>query len=156
VVIAAALACEPDFLVADEPTTALDVTVQAQILALLAELAAESGMGLLLITHDLGVVSQTVAEVLVMYAGRVVERGPTNLVFGAMAHPYTHALFAACPSEAGGRPVAIPGQVPDPLHRPPGCAFAPRCARVGDICATLPSLDGAGAHVCACFNPRIA
>jgi peptide/nickel transport system ATP-binding protein len=156
VVIAAALACEPDLLVADEPTTALDVTVQAQILALLAELAAESGMGLLLITHDLGVVSETVAEMLVMYAGRVVERGPTASVFGAMAHPYTHALFAARPSESGGRPVAIAGQVPDPLHRPAGCAFAPRCVRVRDVCAQVPTLDGAGAHLCACFNPRTA
>jgi peptide/nickel transport system ATP-binding protein len=155
VVIAMALACEPDILVADEPTTALDVTVQAQILALLAELAAEAGMGLLLITHDLGVVSQTVAEVLVMYAGRVVERGPTADVFGAMAHPYTHALFAARPSESGGRPVAIVGQVPDPLYRPPGCAFAPRCPRVRDVCATMPTLDGVGAHAWACFNPRL-
>jgi peptide/nickel transport system ATP-binding protein len=155
VVIAAALACEPDLLVADEPTTALDVTVQAQILALLAELAAETGMGLLLITHDLGVVSQTVADVMVMYAGRVVERGPTASVFGAMAHPYTHALFAARPSESGGRPVAIAGQV-DPLHRPPGCAFAPRCVRVRDVCAQQPPLEGVGAHLCACFNRRIA
>jgi len=157
VVIAAALACGPDLLVADEPTTALDVTVQAQVLALLADLAAESGMGLLLITHDLGVVSQTVARVLVMYAGRVVERGPTQAVFDAMAHPYTRALFAARPSEAGERPVAIPGQVPDPLHRPPGCAFAPRCRRVQPDCRQkVPPLEGRGLHLSACFHPEVA
>jgi peptide/nickel transport system ATP-binding protein len=154
VVIAAALACGPDLLIADEPTTALDVTVQAQVLALLAGLAAETGMGLLLITHDLGVVSQTVAKVLVMYAGRVVEQGPTASVFGAMAHPYTRALFAARPSEAGLRPVAIPGQVPDPLHRPPGCAFAPRCSRTQPDCIQrVPPLEGDSSHLAACFHP---
>ena len=157
VVIAAALACGPDLLIADEPTTALDVTVQAQVLALLADLAAESGMGLLLITHDLGVVGQTVARVMVMYAGRVVEQGPTGEVFGAMAHPYTRALFAARPSWSGGRPVAIPGQVPDPRHRPPGCAFAPRCGRVQPVCAQkVPPLEGAGLHLRSCFNPGVA
>jgi peptide/nickel transport system ATP-binding protein len=157
VVIAAALACGPDLLIADEPTTALDVTVQAQVLALLAELAEETGMGLLLITHDLGVVSQTVARVMVMYAGRVVEQGPTGDVFATMAHPYTRALFAARPAESGGRPVAIPGQVPDPLHRPPGCAFAPRCGRVQPVCAhQVPPLEGAGLHLRSCFNPEVA
>ena len=157
VVIAIALACGPDLLIADEPTTALDVTVQAQVLDLLAELAAESGMALLLITHDLGVVGQTVARVMVMYAGRVVEQGPTGEVFGAMAHPYTRALFAARPSWSGGRPVAIPGQVPDPRHRPPGCAFAPRCGRVQPVCAQrVPPLEGAGLHLRSCFNPGVA
>jgi peptide/nickel transport system ATP-binding protein len=157
VVIAAALACRPDLLIADEPTTALDVTVQAQVLALLADLAAETGMGLLLITHDLAVVSQTVAGVLVMYAGRVVERGPTDAVFERMAHPYTRALFAARPSETGGRPAPIRGQVPDPLHRPPGCAFAPRCDRVRPECSRqVPPLAGGGPHLCCCFNPELA
>jgi peptide/nickel transport system ATP-binding protein len=157
VMIAQALACGPDLLIADEPTTALDVTVQAQVLALLAELAEDSGMGLLLITHDLGVVSQTVRRVLVMYAGRVVEQGPTDAVFGAMAHPYTAALFGARPLESGGRPVAIPGSVPDPLHRPAGCAFAPRCGRVQPICTgEVPPLTGAGLHFCACVNPLVA
>jgi peptide/nickel transport system ATP-binding protein len=150
--IAIALACDPDLLIADEPTTALDVTVQAQILALLAELTAERGMALLLITHDLGVVSQTVRRVLVMYAGRVVEQGTTADVFGRMAHPYTRALFAASPHEAGGRPVAIPGQVPDPRRRPPGCAFAPRCTRAAPDCTKLaPRLGAAGV---ACFHPH--
>ncbi len=150
VVIAMALACGPDLLIADEPTTALDVTVQAQVLALLAELAEEAGMALLLITHDLGVVSETVAQVLVMYAGRVVEQGATAAVFARMAHPYTRALFAASPHEAGGRPVPIAGQVPDPRAMPPGCAFAPRCPRADAACraAVPPMRDGT-----ACFHP---
>jgi oligopeptide/dipeptide ABC transporter ATP-binding protein len=157
VVIAMALACGPDLIIADEPTTALDVTVQAQVLALLVDLAAETRMGLLLITHDLAVVSQTVRSVLVMYAGRVVESGPTAAVFRMMAHPYTRALFAARPPEAGGRPAAIAGQVPDPQRRPPGCAFAPRCARVQPACAEqVPPLAGAGLHLRACFNPEVA
>jgi peptide/nickel transport system ATP-binding protein len=156
VVIAAALACNPDLLIADEPTTALDVTVQAQVLALLAELAAETGMGLLLITHDLAVVSQTVGKVLVMYAGRVVEQGPTEAVFSRMAHPYTRALFAARPSEGGERPMPIVGQVPDPLHRPIGCAFAPRCGRALDMCRhDVPPLAGRESHLCCCFNPAV-
>ena len=157
VVIAAALACGPDLLIADEPTTALDVTVQAQVLALLADLATETGMGILLITHDLAVVSERVAKVLVMYAGRVVEQGPTDAVFSAMSHPYTRALFAARPSERGGRPVPIQGQVPDPMHRPPGCAFAPRCNRVQPLCSRqVPPLEGPGSHLCCCFNPEAA
>jgi peptide/nickel transport system ATP-binding protein len=157
VVIAIALACGPDLLIADEPTTALDVTVQAQVLDLLAELAAESGMALLLITHDLGVVSQTVERVLVMYSGRVVEEGPTAQVFAGMAHPYTRALFAASPHEAGGLPSPIPGQVPDPLHRPPGCAFTPRCSRAeADCTRAIPPLAGTGAHRAACLHPLVA
>ncbi len=155
VVIAMALACGPDLLIADEPTTALDVTVQAQVLDLIVRLAEEAGMALLLITHDLGVVSQTVTRVLVMYAGRVVEEGPTAGVFAGMAHPYTRALFAASPHEAGGLPAPIPGQVPDPLHRPPGCAFAPRCARAAADCTrAVPKLLGAGAHRVACHHPH--
>ena len=160
VVIAMALACGPDLLIADEPTTALDVTVQAQVLDLLADLAAEQGMALLLITHDLGVVSQTVDRVLVMYAGRVVEQGPTASVFGAMAHPYTRALFAASPHEAGGVPAPIPGQVPDPRHRPPGCTFAPRCVRAEADCTQAPPplhpLRGDAAHRAACLHPHAA
>jgi peptide/nickel transport system ATP-binding protein len=155
VVIAMALACGPDLLIADEPTTALDVTVQAQVLDLLADLAEATGMALLLITHDLGVVSETVARMLVMYAGRVVEQGPTADVLSKMSHPYTRALLAASPHEAGGRPVAIPGQVPDPLHRPPGCAFAPRCARARPDCAAAPpGLRGAAPHLAACLHPH--
>jgi peptide/nickel transport system ATP-binding protein len=154
VVIAIALACGPELLIADEPTTALDVTVQAQVLNLLADVAEERGMALLLITHDLGVVSESAARVLVMYAGRVVEQGATADVFAHMAHPYTRALFAASPHEAGGRPAAIPGQVPDPLHRPPGCAFAPRCNRVQPDCRQqVPPLRGPGLHLAACWHP---
>jgi peptide/nickel transport system ATP-binding protein len=155
VVIAMALACGPDLLTADEPTTALDVTVQAQVLDLLADLAGEAGMALLLITHDLGVVSETVRNMLVMYAGRVVEQGPTADVFARMSHPYTRALLAASPHEAGGRPLAIPGQVPDALHRPPGCAFAPRCTRAqGDCTASVPPLHGTRPHLAACLHPH--
>ena len=167
VVIAMALACGPDLLIADEPTTALDVTVQAQVLDLLADLAAESGMALLLITHDLGVVSQTVDRVLVMYAGRVVEQGPTRSVFSAMAHPYTRALFAASPHESGSLPSPIPGQVPDPRHRPPGCAFAPRCPRAERDCdSAVPALrslslllrgeSARDGHAAACLHPHEA
>jgi peptide/nickel transport system ATP-binding protein len=156
VVIAMALACGPDLLIADEPTTALDVTVQAQVLALLAELAADAGMALLLITHDLGVVSQSVGQVLVMYAGRVVEQGPTGEVFARMAHPYTRALLAASPHEAGGIPAPIPGQVPDPRHAPPGCVFAPRCTRAAGECArAVPPVIGAGAHRATCWHPHV-
>jgi peptide/nickel transport system ATP-binding protein len=161
VMIAMALACEPDLLVADEPTTALDVTTQAQILELLAGLVAESGMALLLITHDLGVIAENVARVLVMYAGRVVESGPTAEVFRHMAHPYTRALFAASPHTGGPRRLAaIPGQVPDPLHRPSGCPFADRCPRVQDDCrVALPPLlplrpADAPDHRAACLHPR--
>ncbi len=157
VVIAAALACGPDLLIADEPTTALDVTVQAQVLDLLAALTAEAGMALLLITHDLAVVSETVEQVLVMYAGRVVESGSTAAVFARMAHPYTRALFAASPHAAVGDPAPIPGVMPDPRARPPGCAFAPRCARAGGECTrTVPPLLGTDAHRVACFHPHAA
>jgi peptide/nickel transport system ATP-binding protein len=155
VVIAMALACGPDLLIADEPTTALDVTVQAQVLDLLADLAEETGMALLLITHDLGVVSETARNMLVMYAGRVVEQGPTVDVFARMSHPYTRALLAASPHEAGGRPLAIPGQVPDALHRPQGCAFAPRCTRAqADCTESVPPLHGTRPHLAACRHPH--
>ncbi len=151
VAIAMALACNPTLLIADEPTTALDVTVQAQVLDLLADLAAERGMALLLITHDLGVVSETAREMAVMYAGRVVEQGATPDVFARMAHPYTRALFAASPHLAHGVTAPIPGQVPDPQHRPPGCPFAPRCTRVQPDCTrAVPPLR---ADV-ACFHPH--
>ncbi len=161
VVIAMALACEPALLIADEPTTALDVTSQAAILDLLAEVTGASGMALLLITHDLAVVWQNTAEMLVMYAGRVVERGATRQVFRRMAHPYTRGLFAASPGAhdadpaAGRRLATIPGQVPDPLQRPPGCAFAGRCPRAEADCLPLPPperrLDRG--HGAACLHP---
>ena len=169
VVIAMALACKPDLLIADEPTTALDVTIQAQILDLLQELVAEQSMALLLITHDLGVVADRAERVLVMYAGRVIESGPTAAVFGAMAHPYTSGLFAASPAHAGAHPAArapgaprprlpaIPGTVPDPLHRPPGCSFAPRCPRAqADCTVTPPPLAPVlPAHLAACLHPLV-
>jgi peptide/nickel transport system ATP-binding protein len=149
-----ALACGPDLLIADEPTTALDVTIQAQILDLIGEITAESGMGLLLITHDLGVVSRSVRRVMVMYAGRVVEQGATAAVFAARRHPYTRGLFAASPHARppapGARLQAIAGQVPEAGRLPPGCAFAPRCPWVQPDCllAPPPLVDGV-----ACLHP---
>jgi len=164
VVIAMALACDPALLIADEPTTALDVTSQAAILDLLAEVAAEGHLALMLITHDLAVVWQNTAAMLVMYAGRVVERGLTPAVFERMAHPYTRGLFAASPgahdapvSATGSRRLAtIPGVVPDPRHRPAGCVFAGRCPRAQDDC--LPAQPEEHAvdtrHGVACLHPH--
>ncbi|MDQ6880613.1 MAG: ABC transporter ATP-binding protein [Pseudomonadota bacterium] len=130
VTIAMALACGPDLLVADEPTTALDVTVQRQILALIGELVAERGMALLLISHDLGVIAQNVDRMLVMYGGSVVESGPTVSVFAHMVHPYTRGLFGARPhltAARGQRLATIAGTVPELVDLPPGCPFAGRC-----------------------------
>jgi peptide/nickel transport system ATP-binding protein len=165
VMIAIALACGPDLLIADEPTTALDVTIQAQILDLLGELVADSGMALLLITHDLGVVSEMTERVMVMYAGRVMEQGRTADVFGHMAHPYTRGLFAASPhalAPGAGRQrlAAIPGQVPDPRNRPSGCPFADRCPRVAEDCRRAPpplrplGASDAPDHRAACLHPH--
>jgi oligopeptide/dipeptide ABC transporter ATP-binding protein len=156
VMIAAALACRPRLLIADEPTTALDVTIQAQILALLAELQRETGMAVLLITHDLGVIAQVVRRVAVMYAGRVVETGPVASVFEAPAHPYTEALLRSIPAlntEAARLP-AIPGNVPVPSAWPAGCRFHPRCALAEPACTqALPELRAAGAaHNAACLR----
>ncbi|MGC0054426.1 ABC transporter ATP-binding protein [Brucella pituitosa] len=168
VMIAMAIACEPDLLIADEPTTALDVTVQAQILDLMDELIDETGTALMLITHDLGVVSEMTDRIAVMYAGRIVETGQTEAVFRRMAHPYARGLFAASPHgvalarpSSGGRQrlKAIPGVVPDPFTRPAHCTFADRCAFVQDDCRqTIPPLDMLGenngiAHRAACFHP---
>jgi len=130
ITIAMALACGPDLLIADEPTTALDVTVQQQILALVRDLVAERGMALLLISHDLGVVAQNVQRLLVMYGGSVVESGPTTEVFAHRAHPYTLGLFGARPrlgGTRGARLATVPGTVPDLADLPPGCPFAGRC-----------------------------
>ena len=136
VMIAMALACRPRLLVADEPTTALDVTVQAQILDLLVRLQAELGMAVLLITHNLGLVADVARRVNVMYAGRVVESGPTAAVLRTPAHPYTRGLLAAVPRlGAGGVELAgIPGTVPHPARLPPGCKFHPRCPRARPAC----------------------
>jgi len=135
VMIAMALACDPRVLIADEPTTALDVTIQAQILELMRRLQAERGMGLVFITHDLGVVAEIADEVAVMYAGRVVERGAVGALFAAPGHPYTRGLLGSAPpvgvARGAGRPrrlTAIDGLVPDLLALGPGCRFADRCA----------------------------
>ncbi len=156
VMIAMALAGQPELLVADEPTTALDVTIQAQILELLAQIRRETGMALVLISHDLGVVAETVERVCVMYAGRIVEEASVAQLFAAPAHPYTRGLLGALPPiEGERRPLtAIPGGVPDPRAMPPGCAFAPRCALHGAECdAALPGLRGvAPLHSAACLR----
>jgi peptide/nickel transport system ATP-binding protein len=141
--IAMALACGPDLLIADEPTTALDVTVQKQILDLIGELVAERGMALILISHDLGVIANTVDRMLVMYGGSVVESGPTRAVFAERAHPYTQGLFAARPvlgAPRGGRLATIRGSVPELVDLPAGCPFAGRCGFTVDACfATRPA-----------------
>jgi oligopeptide transport system ATP-binding protein len=137
VALAAALMCAPTLLFADEPTTALDVSVQARVLNLLAGVR-DRGVGVLIITHDLGVVAGLADRVAVMYAGRIVETATTNELFAAPAHPYTAALLAAVPRLHGGaqgRLVGIPGDPPQPSARPPGCAFAPRCERAVDTCS---------------------
>ncbi len=135
--IAMALSCGPDLLIADEPTTALDVTIQAQILDLLADLASRMELGLLLITHNLGVVARIAQKVLVMYAGRIVEEGPANLLFDDPLHPYTRGLLDSVPygeRVRGRRLVSIPGSVPPLTKIPSGCAFRERCPQAMDIC----------------------
>jgi peptide/nickel transport system ATP-binding protein len=130
ITIAMALACGPDLLIADEPTTALDVTIQRQILELIRDLVAERGMALILISHDLGVIAQNVSRMLVMYGGSVVESGPTDSVFANRMHPYTLGLFGARPglrSQKGQRLTTIAGTVPELVDLPPGCPFAGRC-----------------------------
>lgn len=129
VMIAMALACSPSVLIADEPTTALDVTIQAQILALIQELQASHHMAVVMITHDLGVIAEVADRVVVMYAGRVVEAAPVDELFSRPLHPYTRALLDSVPGPAriGDRLPMIEGTVPHPLHLPPGCSFAPRC-----------------------------
>jgi peptide/nickel transport system ATP-binding protein len=157
VVIAIALACGPDLLIADEPTTALDVTIQREVLDLIAELVAEDGMGLLLISHDLGVMAQTVRRMLVMYAGTVVESGPTAQVFERLAHPYTHGLFAARPRiglPRGTRLSTIPGKVPELADMPAGCPFAERCSLAEDRCRTAEpqNVEVAPGHFARCVK----
>ncbi len=156
--IAIALACDPELLIADEPTTALDVTVQAQILDLLADLQAEFGSAIVLITHDLGVVSQVADEVLVMYAGRAAERGPTRAVLTRPGHPYTWGLLSSVPrltAAIDSDLLAIRGTPPSLIDLPPGCAFRPRCDYAplvpDDRCATeVPALTPALGTVAAC------
>jgi len=154
--IAMALACQPKLIIADEPTTALDVTVQSQILSLLKELTRETGAALILITHDLGVVARYADRVSVMYAGRVVETGTARDIYKRPQHPYTQGLMACVPrldQVLGRRLVPIEGQPPDLTRLPPGCAFAPRCRSVVERCLQeRPTLDPVGnGHLKACF-----
>ena len=136
VMIAMALSCEPELLIADEPTTALDVTIQAQILDLIKRLKAETGASVILITHDLGVVAGMTDHIIVMYAGRVFEQAPTEELFERPANPYTRGLLRSVPNptDEQGSLYQIPGQPPDLGHLPPGCPFAPRCERAEEIC----------------------
>ncbi|RTM13336.1 MAG: ABC transporter ATP-binding protein [Bradyrhizobiaceae bacterium] len=158
--IAMALACRPALLIADEPTTALDVTIQAQILALILDLQKELGTGLVLITHDLGVVAQTAQRVIVMYAGRKVEEASVEALFAAPKHPYTRGLMASIPAvptpgiAAPARLNEIPGTVPSLVRLPKGCAFAPRCKLAIKRCeAEYPPLeDWGGGHLAACWR----
>lgn len=137
VMIAMALSCNPKLLIADEPTTALDVTVQAQILDLIGELQEQLGMAVLLITHDLGVVAEQADEVAVMYAGKIVERAAPDIIFARPLHPYTVGLMKSIPGMGvpGERLDAIPGIVPSPLDWPSGCRFRTRCTRADESCA---------------------
>lgn len=155
VMIAMALLCKPQLLIADEPTTALDVTVQAQIMALLAELQAEFGMAMILITHDLGVVAGSCENVTVMYGGRIRETGPVHPIFAEPAHPYTQGLLAAIPrvDQKGDKLSAIPGSPPNMSNPPKGCAYEPRCEyRFADCAAGRPALTAfAPARSRACF-----
>ncbi len=160
VMIAIAIACEPKLLIADEPTTALDVTVQKQILDLLDRLRREQNMAMILITHDLSVVAGRADEVAVMYAGRIVEQAPTARLFSAMRHPYTKALFESIPKldqPSHSRLRVIQGRPPDLAARAPGCAFAPRCGYAQERCLSqTPPLQGDAAsheHRLACFFP---
>jgi peptide/nickel transport system ATP-binding protein len=154
--IAMALACGPRVLIADEPTTALDVTIQAQILDLLRELAAETGTAIILITHDLGVVAEMADEVLVMYAGRLAEQAPAAKLFAAPQHPYTIGLLGAVPRLAAPRArlAAIEGMVPDLRAPPPGCRFQPRCPFTAPGCTERPPplAELAPGHLAACFQ----
>ncbi len=156
--IAMALACEPKLLIADEPTTALDVTIQAQILDLIARLKTELGMAVILITHDMGVIAGRTDRVLVMYAGKVVESAPTEALFSEMRHPYTEALLASIPhldQDKSQRLYSIPGLPPDLTRDLSGCRFAPRCAFVADVCRSEePALVGSPDHTSACHFPR--
>jgi oligopeptide/dipeptide ABC transporter ATP-binding protein len=155
VMIAMALACTPKLLIADEPTTALDVTIQAQILELIGELQGRLGMAVLLITHDLGVVAERADEVAVMYAGKIVESAKPGVIFSRPKHPYTIGLLDSLPGRHGGkkRLAAIPGMVPSPLDWPTGCRFRDRCARADASCAAQPPplIEIERHHRVACF-----
>ena len=157
VMLAMAIACNPRLLIADEPTTALDVTVQAQMLALLKTMQEARGMAMLLVTHDLGVVAETADRVLVMYAGQIVERASTDEIFARPRHPYTEALLASLPERNAGRRrlASLPGVVPGALDRPRGCLLAPRCPYVQPRCTAErpPLFELSGAAAVRCFFP---
>jgi peptide/nickel transport system ATP-binding protein len=161
VTIAMALACQPDLLIADEPTTALDVTIQGQILDLIADLVAERGMAMILISHDLGVIAENARKMMVMYGGTVVESGATAEVFARMGHPYTQGLFRARPrlgTRKGTRLKTIAGTVPELADLPAGCAFSDRCALVVDRCrAALPPMVEVGpGHGVRCVRTDVS
>ncbi|MDX3929587.1 MAG: ABC transporter ATP-binding protein [Shinella sp.] len=157
VMIAMALACNPKLLIADEPTTALDVTIQAQILDLLVRLQREKGMALVLITHDMGVVAETAERVQVQYAGQKVEEQPVRDLFADPHHPYTAALLSSLPERAtvGGRLPSIPGVVPGQHDRPTGCLFSPRCPYATDVCRRSVALQGAEFGNALCNYPLV-
>lgn len=155
VVIAIALACNPELLIADEPTTALDVTIQAQILDLMKKIQKEENSSILLITHDLGVVAEMCTRVIVMYAGKIVEEAPVDVLFAKPSHPYTQGLIASVPKLGSGVKVlpSIPGSVPDLSSMPTGCRFAPRCKYATDKCREKePELVNVGENQkCRCW-----
>ncbi len=156
VMIAMAIACNPSLLIADEPTTALDVTIQAQIMELLRELQRRNRMGLMLITHDLAVVAESCQRIVVMYAGQVVESGAVSEVFAAPKHPYTAALLAALPERSHGQPrlASLPGVVPGQYDRPRGCLLSPRCPHAAERCrAEQPRLRAFGGGTVRCHTP---
>lgn len=155
IIIAMALACNPKVLIADEPTTALDVTIQAQILELLTQLQQESSLAIILITHDLAVVAETAHHVVVMYAGKVMESAPVEELFAHAMHPYTQGLFDSLPSvnEPGERLTTIKGNVPPATQFPQGCRFHPRCPHAMPVCKTTipPLANGSATHPVACW-----
>jgi len=164
VMIAMALACNPKVLICDEPTTALDVTIQAQILNLIKELQTEFGTAVIMITHDMGVVAEVADRVAVMYAGRIIEHAPTDEIFDHPQHPYTEALLGSLPSLddslEGERLESIPGLPPDLINPPSGCKFHPRCKYRTAICSDrvpplIAPIDEDAAHVAACWHPAI-
>ncbi len=154
VMIAMALSCNPDILICDEPTTALDVTIQMQILSLIEELKSKTGTAVIMITHDLGVISEIADKVIIMYAGKVVEEGATLDVLTRPLHPYTEGLLNAVPriDRDSEELNVIPGMVPNPAFLPTGCAFRPRCPYVRDLCLRVPEQTGVGQQVVRCWK----
>jgi oligopeptide/dipeptide ABC transporter ATP-binding protein len=158
VMLAIALVCRPRLLIADEPTTALDVTIQAQILDLLMDLRDEFGMAIMMITHNMGVIAETADRVLVMYAGRMIEQAPVGRLFDRPLHPYTRGLLSCVPTldQDQDRLIAIPGSLPEPSRRPSGCRFSVRCSHAVAACGeAIPLLESfESEHEAACFRVR--